>query len=270
MTTNGTLHTEETVRFCAQHKVTYLLSVDGLKDTHDRHRHLLGGGSSWAAVMSRMPLLKRYQPWQGTRMTLHPDTVDTAREGVKYLFRCGINQFLIGPATGLEWSDEALRVYEEQMCEIGRFCRGMRARGAPIKISLFEQDLEDRQPPPRPWGCGAGRGRFCISVQGEIYGCAKILGVDGLQDTHKLGDVWNGITNFVARRALLAQDPRLRPKCVRCEYAEHCGGGCPATNYEATGSLYEPAPLDCKMVPIVRRIREAFHPNEAEQRENTL
>jgi hypothetical protein len=61
---------------------------------------------------------------------------------VEFLFRCGINQFIIGPATGIEWSAEALRTYEEQMCLVADLYREMKEKGWPFRMTLFEKDLE--------------------------------------------------------------------------------------------------------------------------------
>ena len=125
----------------------------------------------------------------------------------------------------------------------------------PFRMTLYEKDLEGEDILSQ-WGCGAGRGRICIGVDGSLYGCAKIVGVDGLQDSHRLGDIWTGVTNLSARRDLLNTHPNARPRCASCESADRCSGGCPAVNWEATGSIFDPAPLECRITPIVRRIQE--------------
>ena len=37
------------------------------------------------------------------------------------------------------------------------------------------------------------------------------------------------------------------PECHDCWARYHCGGGCPANNAHATGSLDEPAKLSCEL-----------------------
>ncbi|MBM3500387.1 MAG: SPASM domain-containing protein, partial [Armatimonadetes bacterium] len=257
MTTNGTLMTEEMARYLAEQRITYLLSLDGSRETHDAQRKLVGGGSSFEEVMARLPMMKRYQPWQGSRVTLHPTTVHRLREEVELLYRQGINQFIIGPATGIEWTDDALGEYERQMLLVTDLYVEKQRQREPFRMTLYEKDLEGRDI-RNEWGCGAGRGRICISVTGVLYGCAKILGVDGLSDAHRLGDVWTGIVELSGRRELLNTHPSSRPMCEPCEFAGDCTGGCPAVNFEATGSLLSPAPLECRLAPIVRRIREHY------------
>lgn len=256
MTTNGTLMTEEMARYLRDNGIRYLLSIDGGQATHDAHRRMLGGGSSFQAVMERLPMMKRHQPWQGTRVTVHPDAVDRLHQNVDALFRRGINQFIIGVATGVAWTDDALKAYEEQMCLVADMYREMKERRLPFRMTLFEKDLEGADGHYHGvWGCGAGRGRICISAEGALYGCAKIVGLDAFEETHKLGDVWVGITALARRRDLLNIHPGPRPGCAACQHADDCAGGCPATNYEATGSIFQPAPLECALVPIVKRIK---------------
>ena len=74
VTTNGTLLTEDHARFFNKHKIKYLLSMDGLKEDHDRSRSFPDGTGTWDLIMDRMPMLKRYQPWQGVRMTPTPES----------------------------------------------------------------------------------------------------------------------------------------------------------------------------------------------------
>ncbi len=257
MTTNGTLMTEGMARSLAEQRITYLLSIDGSRETHDAHRRMLDGTSSFEAVVSGLPMMKRHQPWQGSRVTLHPTTVHRLLEDVGFLYSRGINQFIIGPATGVDWTDDALAEYERQMLLVADLYLDKQRRKEPFRMTLYENDLEGRDI-RNEWGCGAGRGRICISVTGELYGCAKILGVDGLRDTHRLGDVWTGITNLCGRRELLNTHPAARPACATCEFAADCTGGCPAVNFEATGSLLSPAPLECRLAPIIKRIREHY------------
>jgi uncharacterized protein len=264
MTTNGTLMTEEMARYLAAQRITYLLSLDGSRETHDAHRKMRDGGSSYEAAMLRLPMMKRFQPWQGARVTLHPTTVHRLREDVEFLYSRGINQFIIGPATGIEWTDEDLAEYERQMLLVTDLYAEMQQRKAPFRMTLYEKDLEARDL-RHEWGCGAGRGRICITASGKLYGCAKIVGVDGLRDTHLLGDVWTGITNLPARRDLLNTHPSARSRCLTCDFAADCTGGCPAVNFEATGSLLEPAPLECRLAPIIQRIRAHYRQTEVER-----
>ncbi len=51
----------------------------------------------------------------------------------------------------------------------------------------------------------------------------------------------------------------MRPTCSKCEHADRCWGGCPAANWEATGSIFEPSPIECRFTEIVQRIKDYYH-----------
>ncbi len=259
ITTNAVPLTEEMLAWFRKEKIKFLVSIDGDRATHDRHRKLAAGGSSYDAVIEKLPLLKRYQPWQGARMTVMPDVVERLYDNLRHLYARGINQFIIGPASGVKWTDEGIAEYGRQLEQIGYFHNRENRAGHFFRMTLFERSI-DKKPKSYEnlWGCGAGKARVCVSATGDLYGCAKILGVDGLKNTHKLGDIWSGVTNIRARMDLLRPNVEKRTKCVQCSLKDECAGGCPATNYEATGCVFLPSELDCKMLPIVKRIREVI------------
>jgi len=246
--------------FFRSHRITYLLSIDGDRATHDAHRKLRGGGSSYGVMFpERFRMAKHYQPWQGSRVTVRPETVATLEENVKHLYSLGINQFLIGIASGLDWTTEDFTGYAEQLLRLMHFDRKMREHKRAFRMTLYEKDMWS---PPgsstNTWGCGAGRGRMAVDPFGNIYGCAKIIGVDRPEvlEDQCFGNVFEGITH-PERRAVVADNTAThRSKCRRCRYRHDCAGGCPAANLEATGSIFDPAPEECMMMPVMTSVKK--------------
>jgi len=107
ITTNGTLLEEEHVQFFHDNKCRYLLSLDGASDTNDAYRKMRNGQSQYEIIRQKMPMLKSYQPWQGARVTVLPQTARQLAKNIETLHReLKINQFVIGFATGTHWTDE--------------------------------------------------------------------------------------------------------------------------------------------------------------------
>ena len=261
MTTNGTLLNRARLTFLRQHGIKYLLSIDGDRETHDAHRRMMDGGSSYDAVMGKFPLLRAFQRWQGTRMTVQPGFVSRVYENVVHLYERGINQFFVGPATGVRWSSGDLEEYERQMLDVVEFYVALQKKNAPFRLTLFEQSLESEEGALRNiWGCGAGRTRVCIAADGSLYGCAKIYGVTEDKEAIKLGDIWSGYSLPENRRDLLDKSVKRREPCQTCDLASECKGGCPATNFEENGSYLIPCALDCAVqrinVRVKQRVRE--------------
>jgi len=121
MTTNGTLFNEERLGFCRKHGIRFLLSIDGDRETHNLHRKFADGRGTYDEVASKIPLMKSYQPWLGARVTPTPENMHKLAENVKHLFGLGINQFIIGPATGLHYSDDDVAECKRQFLMVGDY-----------------------------------------------------------------------------------------------------------------------------------------------------
>nr|HDM58919.1 radical SAM protein [Bacillota bacterium] len=246
MTTNGIPATEEKLKFMAEHRIKFLLSLDGDRETHDKCRRLKNGKGTYDLVAPRLAEFKRYQPWLGSRMTVQPDTVGRLAKNVRHLHSIGINQFIIGAADGADWPQSLVDEYTEQWEQIADFYIETRRNGGQIRITEFEEPLDGRPNLTGLWGCQAGRDSVCVSYNGDIYPCSKMLSACRGEGVSYLGNVWDGITD-VEERANVAMiwHPR-RPKCEVCDLSWMCAGGCPALNWEATGSLHQPSEFDCR------------------------
>lgn len=267
MTTNGTLMTEEKAAFLRDHKVKYLVSIDGVGDDHNRHRHYADGTGSFAAIKSRLPLMKRYQPWMGAKMSVTPEVCPRLADNIADLFRLGINQFIIGYAHGIKWSLEQLVQYEKALKDVCDLYLSMKAQNKPFRMTLFEEGEPGKEEAKKDlFGCGAGRGRFCVDSRGDIYGCSKLATITGMGNgVLPFGNTQQGQVRIENRFKFLVPDIGPRKKCSQCEFRYTCSGGCPAINYAATGSVYDPDDLSCRIVFITRRIHAYMRQRRAAQ-----
>jgi len=248
MTTNGTLINEEMLKFFYHNKIKFLLSIDGNEEDHNRHRKTKNGVGSFDMVYSKISLFKRYQPWLGSRYTVYPDNVQNLERNVKYLFFSNINQFIIGPAHGIDWSMERINIFHEQLIMLFNFYIECRKEKRPLRLTIFEHGSlkEETNRYKNAWGCGAGRGRICLSTSGDIYGCSKLMSIMGVdKGILKMGNVFDGFNNANNRLLLNDNSDRYRLKCRSCDLSDRCTGGCPALNYSTFGNIYEPDPTEC-------------------------
>jgi uncharacterized protein len=233
MTTNGVLMTEEMAQYCARHRIMVLLSVDGLEATHDRFRLDRGGHGTFAAAMRAARILKETQRWVGVKITVMPDNADRLLEDVRGLYALGINQFVIGHATGITWPPGAMRAYAEQLAAVFHWYSEHPRHD--LRIAEFEERHDDGA----FFGCQAGRDSITAAVDGEISPCAKVLALDNKNLVAKLGDVRYGLTHLKNRHGLVACD-QLDAACQREGIAEDFRGGCFASNYERNGVIFVP------------------------------
>ncbi len=276
MTTNGTLLTEETCRYLRDSSVKYLVSVDGTAETHDRHRKTRGGGPSFHLIEKNFRHMKRFQPWQGTRYTIHPDSVGALMTNVRVLHDMGVNQFIIGPAMApdVPWPKEAMETFAEQLDNLVDYYVKMQQEKRHFRLGMLElgslPSLEEartqsedallqrcRTQHEGEWGCGAGRGRLAVNTRGELYGCSRLLTANGLarDGLGRLGSLQDGF-DVHARAKLIGKRESARTTCLACSLRDACTGGCPAVNFQFTGDMYRPSLLDCEFTRLYLEVQE--------------
>ncbi len=259
LTTNGTLITEEVLKR-TKGKINFLLSIDGNEETHNASRKYKDGRGSFKKIVSKINLLKKYQPWLGARMTITPETVHLLCNNVIYLYSLGINQFLMGLAMDLEWNNKALKTYEEQLLKVGKFYISEKKSGQPMRIILFEKDMKGIECHEHQWGCGAGRNTISVNTNGDIYPCSKFLGYEEFEnDALKLGNIHDGITNIELRVKMSQITNDSFPGCASCNEINACMGGCPADNYYLNRNLYKPGKAHCDLKKIDNRVLRALN-----------
>ena len=232
-TTNGTRLTEPMVDYFVQHNIMALLSIDGLAPTNDRFRLDKRGVGTFDRVMTGLKLLKAKQSWVGVKMTVMPENAPRLFEDVTGLSELGVNQFLIGHATGIDWPADDIQMYGEQLRRVHSWY--IKNKGPELKIAEFDE-VDDGK---AFFGCQAGRNSIAISVDGEISPCSKILALDNKKLLAKLGDVQFGLTHL-RNRAELVTCSSLTAACQEKKIATDYQGGCFASNYSANKELFAP------------------------------
>ena len=243
MTSNGTLIDEEMAKYFAQHRIMVLLSIDGMSSSHNRFRRNKMGNGSFDQTMKGVEILKKTQRWIGTKMTVMPENVQNLYDDVVGLYSLGINQFIIDSASGVNWSQEDMDTYVEQLKRLYQWFKETPRKD--LKISQFELKPKKKG----YFGCEAGRNKIAVSVKGEISPCSKILGLNNQQPLAKLGDVWYGLYHL-ENRADLINCYQLKSSCEEKGIAADFQGGCFASNYNENKDLFEPCLQDYRFKKI--------------------
>jgi len=247
-TINGTLLTEEILKK-GKSRINYLLSIDGGEFTHNKHRTYKNGRGSFKEVLSKVGLLKKYQPWIGARITVCPDTVHLLSENIIYLYNIGINQFIIGLCYGPNWGKNECMTYNEELQKTYIFYKKLRKKSMPIKISDFEDMDSSSNCLRNVWGCRAGRNAITITADGKIFPCSMFVGLSSFScDEFLLGNLHSGITNLSTRERLFNMKSNSFKECNSCKELDRCTGGCIAENFNKNKSIYSPNKDHCKLI----------------------
>lgn len=249
MTSNGLQMPDEQMQWLAEHGVKVLFSVDGLALNHDRCRLDKKGRPTFARVMDNIRRFRRYQPWIGVKMTVAPEAAADLYTDVRGLHAMGINQFVIGHATGMRWPRFRLREYLKSWSELHAWME--RDKPENIRISDFE-DKDDLQ---APWfGCGAGRNTISVNVAGEVSGCSRLISAEPDRIIGHLGDVIHGLYRIRDRHEMISCGT-LRDRCRAKGLENAYRGGCFSTNYEEAQDIYEPSRFEHELTEALRLIR---------------
>jgi uncharacterized protein len=250
MTSNFLNLDEDMARKLAQLGVSYLLSVDGYGERHDISRPAKDIDSPFQLLMQRIGTMKIFQPRMSARVTSTPKTVTYLKNDLEKLYEMGFDHFIISPATGIPWSDESLTNFVDQLANFASNRKASKIGRMPT-IS----PVDDKPKGRASWGCGAGRGRFAIDPSGDIFACARFAGLRNT-DRLKLGNIYSGIDHTGNILKFQDNSYHSRPGCLHCYVRERCLGGCPAINWEDTGSLTTPSPNECRMMRAMESIQE--------------
>jgi radical SAM protein with 4Fe4S-binding SPASM domain len=227
MTTNATLITREVAhRLALCGMGTVSVSIDGLRETHDRLRGLPGAYD--AAMRGIQNLLDEgaFRAVQVTTVVNHEnigqlDALFEIMDGLDIDSWRVINLEPIGRA--LQWPERMLT--KEDYLRLFSFIRDKRQAGYPVQYGCshylgpaWERELRDWY-----WLCNAGIYTASIMANGDIGACLDIERrpetIQGNIRRDRFKDVWEN--RFELFRRDLSEGSSF---CQGCEHADHCRG----------------------------------------------
>jgi uncharacterized protein len=229
VTTNATLVTEEDADFFEKHGFAVTVSVDGLREDHDRQRPFKTGGGSFNRVMERAHLLLHEQKKMqvSARVTVTPGNL-RLKECLEFFLKMGFHSVGFSPVlrspTGHgEFSATDLAALLEAMVECGIEFERRAIGGERYAFSNIVNALHEiHRGTHRPYPCGAGAGYFGVSADGELAACHRFVGdTDGMMGTLVAGVDREQQNRWLAERHVHFQSP-----CRDCWARYLCGGGC--------------------------------------------
>ena len=85
-------------KWCRDRNITWLISLDGIKENHDSQRVLSNGQGSFDIIDKNIDLYKKvygYPP--EVRMSLHPDYIKNIVKSYEYILGKGILSYFFSP-----------------------------------------------------------------------------------------------------------------------------------------------------------------------------
>lgn len=260
-TTNLTLLTDEMIDYIDELSIPVLVSVDGIKEVHDKHRC-----NSFDKVIENMKkLIDRDLGYLiEARMTVAPDTAKYMYESVKMLVDLGINNIANVPASDLEWDAQSIQDYKDNYEKIlDMYINILNDETNKRNISLYKVDqalnlaLEPIKEDTSM--CNIGNPRWVIvDWKGDIWPCPDYPTTDNVDlIAGKIGNFYTGVDETKVDPKPMVATYDLE-RCKGCEAISICKSGCPYENYTKNGKFNEPTIGYCTLQKAFVEIIKAY------------
>ena len=260
-TTNLTLLTDEMIDYIDELSIPVLVSVDGIKEVHDKHRC-----NSFDKVIENMKkLIDRDLGYLiEARMTVAPDTAKYMYESVKMLVDLGINNIANVPASDLEWDAQSIQDYKDNYEKIlDMYIDILNDETNKRNISLYKVDqalnlaLEPIKEDTSM--CNIGNPRWVIvDWKGDIWPCPDYPTTDNADlIAGKIGNFCTGVDETKVDPKPMVATYELE-RCKGCEAISICKSGCPYENYTKNGKFNEPTIGYCTLQKAFVEIIKAY------------
>ncbi len=251
--TNGTLLDEAALDRAVEAGVKVIaISIDGLKEVHDRTRKRVGPGPSpWEESIRG---LRRAQKRVNTKVItqVNQHNLHQLRDLRAFFAKLGVLVWQIQlaiPTGRLLQLDEPYVIAPEDLDGLTDFIVEAVHDDALPRIDTSdtigyytqkEPGLRKRQTGQGVWlGCQAGVRAVAITYNGCVRGCSLMpseFDAGDLQE-ESLEKIWADVDRFAFSTCF---DPhKLTGSCARCRFGALCRAGCTTMAYWTTGTIYE-------------------------------
>jgi uncharacterized protein len=259
---NGTLLTEEILRFLNAHKFKVNLSHDGTAQGITRPSSLN------PLVLENMERLNRLPDIEfETNSVFVPATVGEIFRSARFLLEKGIRNCRLTYSLNAAWDSVSLDRMREEVQELREYLLSHYRQHRAIPVQNFQS------PPSRGlFRCAAGHDRFALAADDTLWGCRFFVDYFIENKDHPegrkfcFGDIHEFVLNHHNIYPMVSQNYRVlrqdklsseRMACLRCARLLFCSA-CPATAAYSTGVIGKIPAWMCEMKEIWLRENEIF------------
>lgn len=265
LTTNGLLLTDEMVDFFKKYHFKVSISIDGVKENHDKNRVDYNGNGTYEKVIASAYKLKEALGDDfSIRMTVTNDTISSMTQNVESFVEQGFQYINIALDYFGKWDipEQTIRM---ELRKLERFYLDYTKRRK-LCIDIFNGKIPLLQNEEEPAFCNAGFEEYVLDADGTYYPCFY-----GMNKGFTIGSISEGISQKLRakriREAIQKENIHFE-SCNGCEADKFCHcRKCGFLNYDTTGYLNIPNPILCiqekELFQIVQEIADEFERRES-------
>jgi uncharacterized protein len=263
ITTNGVLLDHEFLDFSLENDLLIAMSLDGIREAHNLHRRLPGGGGTFDAIYPKFKMLLDARPYSSILSVINPDTVEHLVDSVEFLLDEGARYLIMSLNYDAKWTEEDFGRLKDQFDILGeRYIKWTR-EGRKFYFSPFETKLASRiqDDASKCLRCELGERQLAVDPDGYIYPCVQFTAA-GPQSEWKIGHVREGLDEM-ARIAIHGRSSGMKEPCDSCDLNTRCHNTCGCLNWQTTGSVDQISGVLCAyermVIPIADRVGEVLY-----------
>ncbi len=263
LTTNGLLLDEEFLEFAVHSDVLVAMSLDGVRQSHDRHRRLPDGRPTFDLLLPKLRMLLAARPYSSVLMVVNPDTVQYFADSVEFLLDEGTRYVIVSLNYAGDWTEAGLDELRRQYERLGELYVAWTRAGRKFYLSPFEVKLawHIKGPDACLDRCELGTRQLSVDPQGYLYPCVQFVAA-GPEGGWCIGHVETGLDE-AARARLRDESQADKEPCAACALSVRCHNTCGCLNWQTTGSVNRVSPVLCRheqmLVPIADRVGETLY-----------
>lgn len=240
MQSNGTLLTDQYIEILKKHKVSIGISLDGLKEQHDKYRKFKNGNPTFDIIVKNIHELQSKGVRCGTLITITDNNVDYLLEIYDFFADLNVSFNFNALFPDKKEGTPRLNVAEYSKCICELFDRWINDNKHHIVISPFMHIIEGLLKPERGipachWAKDCSKAFTAIDVRGNLYPCEHWVGMD----EYAFGNIENGLETELSKNTFFANRQNILEEkdCKNCEIWEFCYGGCPWNGWTIFGDI---------------------------------
>ena len=230
MQSNGTLMTERYIEILKKHNVSVGISIDGLKEQHDKYRKMKNGNPTFDIIIKNIRRLQEKEVKCSALITITDKNVEHLIEIYDYFTRMNINFSFNALFPDGNQSNPKLDAvtYSKCICELFDYWINDNEHRTIITpfVLIIEGLLNpERGIPACHWVKNCSKSFVAIDNKGDLYPCEHWVG----NKEYLFGNIENGLDNELEKCDFFSNrvDYLQNADCKNCEIWKFCYGGCP-------------------------------------------
>jgi uncharacterized protein len=263
LTTNGLLLDEAFLQFALDEDMLIAMSLDGVREAHNRYRRLPDGSPSFDRLLPKLRMLLAARPYSSVLMVVNPDTVARLTESVSFLLDEGCRYLIVSLNYAGPWGEPELAELARQCQRLGDLYIEWTRQGRKFYLSPFEVKLSShiQGEDVCKEHCELGIRQISVDPRGYLFPCVQFTAA-GPDSRWCIGDVSAGIDEM-KRHALRAESQKEKEPCRECAIRRRCHNTCGCLNWQTTGTVSRVSPVLCAyeqmLIPIADRVGETLY-----------